>query len=280
MPVAARVARQTGSAVHRVRIKQQQSPRPSPSRDVQQAERDLEQAAEQLAQRRQEAENDLALEFVRRFQAELTQMVDRQRQVILETAKVDGQRQSDAKLNQTAAQVVEKLASDERELAQMAREHSEFLRDLAAVRISLEQAERRLAMAAGLLENSHTGLAAQAAEQHALARLEGMLEAFAQTASEAAPSQPPPAGTGNAAGQPPQRRPTFELLEVKMLRMLQVDLNERTRNHQERLAAVSGQPAQREQGELARDARELQAEQGRLAELVQEMLTRDNGEGK
>jgi hypothetical protein len=103
-----------------------------------------------------------------------------------------------------------------------------------------------------------------------------MLEAFAQTAKEAAKNQnaAPPPGAGGQNNQP-QRRPTFELLEVKMLRMLQVDLNERTHTYQEKLA---GQPPSDDAAKAAleREARELAVEQSRLAELVQNMLTRDN----
>jgi hypothetical protein len=279
-------ARSTRSAANRLSKQSpgqnqgERSQRPSPSSDVQQSESDLAQAAEQLARARQEAENNLALELVRKFQAELGQMVERQRQVIERTAQVDANRRANANLNGAAAQAVENLASEERSLAQTARDHGEALHELAAVRISLEEAERRLTVAAELLANNHTGLPAQLAEQHALDRLEGMLEAFAQTASEAAPSPPPPGGTGNAAGQPPQRRPTFELLEVKMLRMLQVELNERTRAHEERVAGMTGRPDRRQQAALAREARDLQIEQARLAQLVQEMLSRNNDDGE
>ena len=79
----------------------------------------------------------------------------------------------------------------------------------------------------------------------------------------------------------PQRRPTFELLEVKMLRMLQADLNERTTEYQRaarrlRIAARRSATARN----WSRKPSELAAEQGRLAELVQKMLTRDNEEGE
>jgi hypothetical protein len=129
------------------------------------------------------------------------------------------------------------------------------------------------------LDDNDTGPSAQQAEQQALVRLEGMLAAFEQTASEA--SQNAPAGNtgGDQAGQPPQRRPTFELLEVKILRMLQVDLNERTRVLHDRLAGLK-QPQNGERAEMTQEAQELQTEQRRLEELVQEMLTRDNGEGE
>ncbi len=132
------------------------------------------------------------------------------------------------------------LAAQERELAKVAREHSELLSGLVAVRISLEDAERRLAAAAELLSANDTGPGAQQAERHALARLEGMFEAFAQAASEAAPNNAQQQDSQAAQpGQQQQRRPTFELLEVKMLRMLQVDLNERTRQYKDRVAGLS-----------------------------------------
>ena len=179
---------------------------------------------------------DLALEFVRRFQAELTEMVERQRQVIDETGT--------STLNATArsaahekriAEKIAKLADEERRLGQLAKEHSELLFGLGSVRVSLEAAERRLAAAANMLDERETGSPAQQAERHALSRLEGMLEAFAQTANEAAPNPANPPGAGAPNAQP-QRRPTFELLEVKMLRMLQVDLHVRTSDYQKRLA--------------------------------------------
>jgi hypothetical protein len=64
-----------------------------------------------------------------------------------------------------------------------------------------------------------------------------------------------------------------------MLRMLQVDVNDRTQVVENQLAGLKSPIEEPERAELAREAQELQAQQRRLAELVQEMLTRDNGEG-
>ena len=70
-----------------------------------------------------------------------------------------------------------------------------------------------------------------------------MMDTFLQTANEAQPDQPPAPDAGAGAnGEQPQRRPTFELLEVKMLRMLQVDLQARTREYQQRLAGLLNPP--------------------------------------
>jgi hypothetical protein len=174
---------------------------------------------------------------------------------------------------------VAELANQERQLAEQAKEHSELLFGLGAVRVSLEEAERRLAAAGKLLDNGQTGSPTQQAEQLALTRLEAMLQTFAQTASEAEKkpdannATPPPAANNQ---QQPQRRPTFELLEVKMLRMLQADLTERTAQHEKRSAAAAGNQAAL--AGLDQEAREFAAEQGRLAELVEKMLSLDNGQ--
>jgi hypothetical protein len=251
--------------------------RPSPATDVQKAEQDLDQAAQQLAQRRQQAEEDLALEIVRRFQQQLTEMVERQRKVIDDTVKLHAERRPEEQLPEDETERTNKLASEERELAEMAKEHSELLVGLGAVRVSLEEAERRLTAAQKLLDVRRVGPTAQQAERHALNRLEGMMEAFAQTASEAEPNPDAQPGAG-AGAQPnqPQRRPTFELLEVKMLRMLQVDLQQRTQEHQQKVAALVEPPNDAQRAQLQLEARELAAEQGRLAELVETMLNRDN----
>jgi hypothetical protein len=51
-------------------------------------------------------------------------------------------------------------------------------------------------------------------------------------------------------------------------------LNDRTRQHEQRMAEAAGNQAAK--AGLDQEARELAAEQGRLAELVQKMVTRDN----
>jgi hypothetical protein len=256
-----------------------QRQRPAPSGDVQKAEQDLQEAARQLAQHRQQAEDNLALEFVRRFQAELGEMVQRQQTVIKDTVQLDAGRQPNKPLRDAERQAVARLVDEERQLATLARENGELLFGLSAVRLSLQEAERRLTTAGELLNDGNTGATVQQAERLALVRLEGMLEAFAQTANEAGQSPPSGAGASAPPGQQSQRGPTFELLELKMLRMLQVDLNQRTRIYHEQLNDVGGPPETNQKAELMRQAQDLQVEQGQLAELVQEMLNRDNEEG-
>ncbi|HVT26712.1 MAG TPA: hypothetical protein VHE81_01725, partial [Lacipirellulaceae bacterium] len=253
--------------------------RPGSSGQVKKAQEQLAQAAHQLADRRQQAEFDLALEIVRRFQVELGDMVKRQQRVLNRTAEVDAARRPATALSAEQIKVVMQLADEERQLAELAKEHSESLFGLGPVRVSLEEAQQRLTAAGRILHGREVGKPAQVAEQLALTRLEGMLQAFAQTADEAGQkpneNNAPPSAAANNPQQPPPRRPTFELLEVKMLRMLQADLNERTRQHERRLAAAEEDQAAI--ASLAQETAALAAEQKRLAELVQKMILRDNG---
>jgi phosphoglycerate-specific signal transduction histidine kinase len=143
---------------------------------------------------------------------------------------------------------------------------SELLAGLRVFRVALTDAEQKLITAADLLGDRATGLATQQAEQRALERFEQIAQALEQTASAAnAPSSGGQGGDGGGGA----KRPLFDLFEVKLLRTLQADLNERTQAFQKR-------PDGEELAARQRAADELSAEQGRLAELVEELLTRDN----
>jgi hypothetical protein len=242
-----------------------------------QADNKLEEAQRELAEDRARAELDLALEFINRFRTELEQMIARQKKVIESTSETDSARRSGALTPDAAAERLANLATEERALAQSALEQRELLTGLAAVGLGLQDAERKLTHAADLLARHESGERTQTAENLALARLEAMMQAFAETAREAQPPGGNRGGGGNANRPPqPQRRPAFELLEVKMLRVLQLELNARTEAHDRRRAQAAGNLTDDALAELAREAQELAAEQVRLAELVREMLSRNN----
>src|SRR6476620_6589268 len=84
--------------------------KPSPSNQVKKAEQDLGDAAKKLAERRQQAEDDLALEFVRRFQTDLEAMVKQQQQVIKKTADLNATTNPGAALSAEQLKSVSNLA--------------------------------------------------------------------------------------------------------------------------------------------------------------------------
>ena len=201
-------------------------------------------------------------------------MVDDQRTVIRETTELDARREQNDRATDGDERSFARLADQERGLADDAHVHSELLAGLHVFGVALADAETQLAAAAEQLEDQITGPPTQQAERRALARFEQIVWALEQTA--AAANNPPPAGgQGNPGAGGQSQRPLFDLFEVKLLRMLQADLNERTHTLQQRQADAVP-PNVDELTARQREAEQLAAEQGRLAELVQQLLSRDN----
>jgi hypothetical protein len=251
---------------------------PAKSGAAQQAEQDLARAAQQLAARRAQAEEDLAREFLQRFQGELQTMIASQQEVIEGTteiaAKLRDERpgREDAKTNQTA---VKGLASKEQSVATAAHDESGLLAGFHVIGLALGKAAGQLNAAADLLDRQQLGTPTLATEQRALAQLQQIAAALEQ-AKQAAANQSPPSSPGNSGGgNQPKKRPTIELFEAKLLRSLQADLNDRTAALQQQITANTPLTDQ-SRGVAIREAEGLAAEQGHLAELVHELQTRDN----
>jgi hypothetical protein len=250
----------------------------SPSSAAQQAEQDLANAARQLAARRQQAEEDLSREILQRFQGELQTMISDQQEVIRATTEWEARLRDDKpgrENSKTEHAALTNLAGKERELAALAHDHSQLLAGLHVIGLALGQAADRLGEAAGQLDRRKLGTVTQQSEQQALARLQQIAAALEQARQAAGNQNPgsPPGNSGGGGNQP--KRPSIELFEAKLLRSLQADLQERSQALQQRMVAQP-QPTEESRAADERDAEELAAEQGHLAELVQELRTRDN----
>jgi hypothetical protein len=246
---------------------------------AQQAEQDLASAARQLAARRAQAEEDLARAILQRFQGELQTMIADQKDVLRVTTELAtrlGGRLNDAAASKADQEIVAGFAGKERELAVTAHDNSELLAGLHVIGLALGDAAQQLKTAASQLDQHQLGTAAQQSEQRALDRLEQIAAALEQ-AKQAAGNQmagSPPGNSGGSGKQP--KRPMIELFEAKLLRSLQADLQERTDALQQRIAANPPGAAE-SRAANDREAEDLAAEQGHLAELVGELRTRDNG---
>jgi hypothetical protein len=197
------------------------------------------------------------------------------------TAELDAGRQSAQQLTDDERRTAADLAEKERTLAEEAHAQGEMISGLHVFVLALGRAAEELAAAATRLDRGETGAATQQIEQQALARLEEIVAALSETSAELEAEPQQPGGAANAGGQPggnPPRPPAFDLFEVKLLRSLQADLNRRTKDlHQIGEQTVTTPDV----GQTDREpqATELAAEQRRLAELVSELLSRDNGGG-
>ena len=231
-----------------------------------QAKRDLDEAQQQLAERRQQAEADLAAEQLARLKTGLENLRDRQREANQETVRYEELRQPAGKWTRGQQVGVLELARAQLGLADETGAMAKKLAAAAAFALALDGAFDDMIAAVEKICELDTGPAAQEPQRHALARLEQLLAALEpDNPDDQQPQQDDGSGSGSqSGGQQGEALP--DTAQLKLLKLLQLDLNERTRTLADRL----------QQGGAARDeaARALVRvgdEQGKLADLVRNL---------
>jgi hypothetical protein len=231
-----------------------------------QAERDLEQAQQEVARRRRQAEMDLAIEQLARLEDALRGLSDRQQGLIDELLRLAALRAETGRLSRSQAASVQDLSRAQAGLQAETAEMAEKLASVQVFSLALRGVERQMKRAAELLAELDTGEAPQTAQRNALRRIGQLLAALAAEEGGDQPQQPEEGeqegGDQGEQGQPPGDG-IPELAQLKLLRLLQTELNERTAALEESLdrqAELS--PAQREEYAA------LAEEQGQLAEML------------
>jgi hypothetical protein len=154
------------------------------------------------------------------------------------------------------------LADRQRAVSKTTTELEQLMNDTSAFRLALSDATTQMAAAAKLLDAQDTSKPTQVAQSRAIVRLEQLASALAR--GPAAPAAQPQSQSQSGANNndAPDQAPQISLAELKLLRAMQQDVNERTRQ-------LEASPAHG-------DHQQLSAEQEQLAELVAEVLARDN----
>lgn len=230
-----------------------------------QAQRDLDEAQQQLAQRRQQAEADLAAEQLARLKTGLENLRDRQRETNQETVRYEELRQPSGKWTRGQQVGVLELARAQLGLADETGAMSKKLAAAAAFALALDGAFDDMVAAVEKIRELDTGPAAQELQRHALARLEQLLAALEPEKSDDQQAQQNDgSGSGAQGGQQGESLP--DTAQLKLLKLLQLDLNERTRTLAERL-----QQGGAGRDEAARALVRVGDEQGKLADLVRNL---------
>ena len=231
------------------------------------AQRLLEEAQGQLAEAVAEAEQQLAQEQLARIEQTIAGMVARQKNVIAETQRLDGLKQA-APFDAAQMAALRNSAAEERMLADEADQLRPRLDAAPAFGFALEGIIQRLQQAAAGLQRGETGEVVQQLEQGALARLEQMLAALKPDESIGGEDTAPPNQEENPPmAQPPPGDLAGAMAELKLLKLLQEEINRRTTELEES-RAKSGELSPADEEELAALARE----QGRLADMVYNLI--------
>ncbi len=237
---------------------------------------DAEQAAAQaladaqqaLAQQRQQAEGDLAQEQLAKSDAAIRALAARQEEVLAETVRLAELERAAGQLSRAQTSSLLQLSGEQAALVEEARSLAERFDAAAAFAFALEEAGAEMQRAAALLTHRQLGLPTQGAETKAVTRLQQLLEALAEDPPRPGDAQQAEAGGAADAGGGPQGsgEPSLDVAQIKLIRLLQVELNSATQQLAQELASQP-QPSASDIQQLAR----FTATQGRLADMVRDL---------
>ncbi|OYV88574.1 MAG: hypothetical protein B7Z73_08290 [Planctomycetia bacterium 21-64-5] len=232
------------------------------------AERDLERAQQELAKRLAQAEADLAEEQMARLEDYLKPLAEAQRKLLEETRHYAEVEQSQGELTRAQAISVGDLGKQQHEMSQEAAALAAKMAATPVFRLALEQAGRQMQRAAMLLDGQQTGQPTQQAEQRAIDLLTHAVEALKPAAGgpqeQESESQP---GEQNANAADPSQM----LAELKLLKWMQDDVNQRTEALDKAHHGAAELPP-----DAQREYEELSEQQGVIAELTLKLA---KGEG-
>ena len=230
------------------------------------AEKDLEDARRQLAQQRRQAEVELATEQLARLEDALTSLHGRQQKALDETGRLDGLRQTQGQLTEAQGASLRDLAREQKLLKQQTDALAEELAGADVFILAVSGAAGRMAQAAALLQRRRTGIPTRQAQQDALGRLSQLLEAL----KPEEPTNEPDAAAGGAGGAGQGGAPgggVQTLAELKLLKLLQEEVNLRTRQLEETIGRVD-----RITDQQRLQYTELGQQQRRLADLLMQLI--------
>jgi len=267
-------ARRSGDALNRAASQMQRAEqnleqgRNAPAAEsANEALEDIRQAQRELARARREVEEQLARESIEKMADALNGMVARQQSVIDETVRLDAERQRRGNWSRAQLKSLANLTENQRMLKGETDELVARLQGAIVFARALEGAAEQMERAADRLEQRLTDAPTLDAERRAHQRFVDLAASLENNAKEAAAEAPPTDGgqEGDAGAQPPLDAVTL-VAQLKVLKLLQEDLAQRTTAFDREHIATT-EPNTEEKAELAR----LAEEQARLSELAREL---------
>ncbi len=274
---ASRAATRGGAKMGQAGQQAQQGDAAAAGKQAEEAMKDLEEAAQQLAERRKQAEQDLANEQASQIQDLVKNIIGQQERLLTETKQYDDQQAANGRLTRAQSQSVQDLS---RQQSGVSDETTGLAAKLTgeAFKLAIDGAAREMTRAAERLGERDVSATTQRHQQLALSRARRLLAAFADDDDKNQEQKENQGGAGGGDGDEGQQGPQVSLAELKLLKLLQEDLNERSRSLEEQAAKlkVASPDVQREYVELGQ-------EQGRLADLLIKLTTKaeptEKGEG-
>jgi hypothetical protein len=262
---AGRKTSQGGANMNRAQERAEQGDAQAAAEAAGEAERDLDQAQQELAERLAQAEADLAEEQMARLEDHIKALVVSEEKLLDDTRHYADVERSQGRLHRTQEISVGDLGKRQHEVEQETTALAARLAGTPVYRAAFEHAAQRMQHAAGLLEQHQVGEPTQQAEERAFDLLTHALEAL----KPAAEGQPPDGeeeeqqGAGEQGQNANAADAAQTLADLKLLKWMQDDVNERTKALDDEYGKGADLPA-----DARREYEELSREQGVIAALT------------
>lgn len=231
-----------------------------------QAKKDLDEAQQQLAQRRRQAEIDLAAERLAKIEDSLVSLCDRQQGVIDETLRLEKLRLEEGRLSRGQTLSVKAVGGEQRTLLDETNLLTEKLSAAEVFKLALDRAADEMGRASNLLDRAKTDIPTQTAEENALRRLSQLLAALKTDEADGEGGEQE-GGQGGSQGQSPAATDGIpDIAQLKLLKLMQQEIHGRTALLEERFSRRDDVSAEERQEYAA-----LGEEQGALADLIRNL---------
>ena len=231
---------------------------------------DLEQSGRELAAARRAAQQRELAEKTHELAEAVRELIARQKTVVEETQRLAEEQQKAGKWTRPLSKAALSLSEEEAELAEGTRELSESLRDIAAVRLTLDQATNDLAAAASRLRDKRLDDETGRREQSALRSLQSLADALTPPKPEQSPSKDDTQQAAKSNQNDAPQEPVPPVAQLQLLRQLQADVGNRTRDAETRKPTDLAK--EEEVKQLETEVRQIARDQQSLREATSELL--------
>jgi hypothetical protein len=237
----------------------------------------LDDAEEELDQARKEAEEQLAMEQLTKLADSLKTLSERQDKLVAETIDYDKKREADKPLTPAQRAGVKSLGRVETALRQEADDLTARLEDAPVFALILKRAAAKMDTAAERLQNAQPDDETQAAAQSAATRFKQLLEAIKPDKGKGGAGGGAGGGgqSGGGAGGGGGGDGITTAAQIKMLKLLQQEVNDRTEALDEIKVRKKGLTTEQE-AEVAR----LQDDQRGIADLARDLTNPKHDDGE
>jgi len=252
---AASAAASTSSAAARMNQAERglgEEASPKPSEEAGRAVEQLRKAKQQLAEHRREIEAQLAREQLARLEDAVQRLRQRQEGLLAEARRLHDLKVAQGQWSRGETTSVNQAAGAQQALEEEAGELAEKLVGAEVFKLAIDAAKTSMARAAGRLKRHDASPATQSAQQGAIKRLDQIAKAF-QARKDAAPKENNSSSGGEGGASGAEQQELHTLAELKLLKIMQEDLNQRFKSQHE---ANSG-PSEDQASSLAKEQSQL-----------------------